>query len=183
VTSRDVRPSFAAPRRVARLALALAAAVVATACGGARNARGTPAPAPASPVVRAAPGDTVYLIQHYVRADRRQQFERFLTNSYWPAVQQVAASDSNMARVLRQTRVLYPARPNDDGTLTYVFVIDPVVRGESYNILELLRRVYTPQETERRYRELTESWARPFIGWPFVQPPYPAAPSPAGAPR
>jgi hypothetical protein len=151
------------------------AAAALVACGG---ARATPAPPPAPPApaapVRAAAGDTVYLIEHVVRPDRREQFERFLTTSYWPAVRFVARTDSGAARVLRQTRVLYPARPNEDGTFTYVFLTDPVVRGETYNILELLRRVHTPQETERRYRELTESWARPFSSRPFVQPPYPA---------
>lgn len=165
-----VRPALAA----AALAAATVAAAALAACGGggARQAR-SPAPISLPAAVRAAAGDTVYLIEHVVRADRREQFERFLATSYWPAVRLVARTDSGAARVLRQTRVLYPARPNDDGTFTYVFLTDPVVRGETYNILELLRRVHSPQETERRYRELTESWARPFSSRPFVQPPYP----------
>lgn len=168
--------------RAAGLAAAttLAAATLAGCGGGTKTVPAAQAPTPAPTVVRAAVGDTVYVIEHVVRPDRREQFERFLTGSYWPAVRLVARTDSGAARVLRQTRVLYPARPNDDGTFTYVFLTDPVVRGETYNILELLRRVYTPQETERRYRELTDSWARPFVARPFVQPAYPTAGPVAG---
>lgn len=159
-------PTFAPGRAGAALAAGFVA--LAAACGG----RQPPTVAPTR-AARAAPGDTLYLIEHVVRADRRAQFERFLDGSYWPAVRRLALTDSASARVLRQTRVLYPLRPNDDGTFSYVFVTDPVVRGESYNIREQLRRVYAPDESERRYRELTESWARPFVARPYVQPAFP----------
>ncbi len=192
-TSAAPAPGRRRPRAALRrgaCAAAVGAACAAAACGGPKPAPAPPAPVPAPRLPappRAAPGDTLYLIEHFVRADRRVQFERFLVGSYWPAVRRLALTDSASARVLRQTRVLYPARPNDDGTFTYVFVTDPVVRGESYNVLEQLRRVYGAAETERRYRELTESWARPFAARPYVQPAYPAdgppAPAGGGAPR
>ena len=172
---------LSSPPRAAAAALALA---LTAACGG-RSGGAAQLPSPFVGVVRAAPGDTLYVIEHFVRADRRAQFERFLAASYWPAVRRLAATDSGSARVLRQTRVLYPLRANEDGSYSYVFLTDPVVRGESYNILEQLRRVYSPQETERRYRELTESWARPFAARPYAQSAYPVegpvAPAPAAA--
>lgn len=180
-----LRTIFARPARPTAVAVLAAPAVLAAACGGSKKP--VPAPAPVPVVARAAPGDTMYVIEHFVRADRRAQFERFLTDSYWPAVRRLAATDSASAHVLRQTRVLYPLRANEDGSYSYVFLTDPVVRGESYNILEQLRRVYSPQETERRYRALTDSWARPFATRPFAQPAYPTtgpmAPAPAGPPR
>ena len=164
----------ALPRFTRLSALAATLLAVAAACGG-RTSTASTAPTP----VRASAGDTIYVIEHFVRPDRRAQFERFIRDSYWPAVRQVAQTDARMGSVLRQTRVLYPARANEDGTFTYLFVMDPVVSGETYNILDLLRRVYSPAETERRYRELTESWARQFQASqsrPYVQSQYPTAP-------
>lgn len=143
------------------------------ACGGGSNSRGN---AP-TPIVaqRAQVGDTLYVVEYTVVADRRDQFERFFNNAYFPAMRQVAKSDTSVQRVLRQSRLLAPARANEDGTLSYLLVLDPVVRGEAYNISALLRRVYPAPESDRLYRQLTESWARPFVARPYVQPAYPDA--------
>jgi hypothetical protein len=160
----------------ARALLAALALAAAAACGG--KPKPATAPGPTS-VRRAAVGDTIYVVEHTVRADRRAQFERFLQDTYWPAVRQVARFDTTVARVLRQTRVVYPLRANDDGTFSYLFLMDPVVPGETYNIRALLRRVYGDMDAERRYRELTDSWARPstpFQSRAFVQPRYPTQP-------
>ena len=145
------------------------------ACGGG-GGKSSNAPTPA-PVVaqRAQPGDTLYVVEYTVAAPRREQFERFFNESYFPAMRQVAKSDTSVQRVLRQSRLLAPARANDDGTFSYLLVLDPVVRGEAYNISALLRRVYAPAESDRLYRQLTESWARPFVARPYVQPAYPDA--------
>jgi hypothetical protein len=62
--------------------------------------------------------------------------------------------------------------PNADGTLTFTFVLDPVVQGESYNVLDILREAYTtPGEAEQQYARFTETWARDFTARPFVQSP------------
>jgi hypothetical protein len=160
-------------RSRARLASLLIVSASA-ACGGKPKPR--PTPAPAQVLTHAVAGDTIYVVEHIVRPDRRAQFERFLEQSYWPAARQIARTDPAVALMLRQTRVIYPLRANDDGTYTYLFLMDPVVHGETYNIHDLLSRVYDAAETERRYRELTESWARPFQSHPYVQPRFPTQP-------
>ena len=166
--------SFCAPRWTPLVAVTLAG-LVSGACGGhaAPETGPTPAGRGASMGIRATPGDTVYIVEYTVTAARRDQFERFFTESYFPALREVAKSDTSVARVLRQTRLLTPARASEDGTLSYLLVLDPAVRGETYNISALLRRVYPAAETDRRYRLLTESWARPFVARPYVQPSYP----------
>lgn len=161
------------------LAVPLLGASLLAACGGHTSSPvgGPTAGASAASVgVRATPGDTLYIVEYSVTAARREQFERFFAESYFPALREVAKSDTSAARVLRQTRLLAPARANDDGTLSFLLVLDPVVRGETYNISALLRRVYPAAESDRRYRVLTESWARPFVARPYVQPAYPDAP-------
>lgn len=136
-----------------------------------------PRPAHACPP-RAAAGDTVYVIQYAVRAEKREQFEGFLAESYWPALRAAEEEDPALACVAEQTRVLAPLRAGSDGTLIYAFVMDPVVSGYSYNVLDLLRRTHAPEEADRRYRLFTESWAHPFVSLPFVQ----AGSAPAEAP-
>jgi hypothetical protein len=145
--------------RLAPLGAALPLAVVACAvAGGADGVR-----------ARAQAGDTVYVIEHYVRAERRQQFEEFVETVLWPAFQRSAARKPARGRALRQTRMWRPAAPNEDGTYTYTFVLDPVVSGESYNVLELLRETYPEEEAKQHYARFTDTWARDFTSRPFIQ--------------
>ena len=171
------RPVSSMCSRVPRSTLFVAAVASAVACGGSHTPSNAPSPAGGRTEAgaRATPGDTVYVVEYTVAAARRDQFERFFTESYFPALRQVAKTDTSVARVLRQSRLLTPARASEDGTLSYLLVLDPAVRGETYNISALLRRVYPVAETDRRYRLFTDSWARPFVARPYVQPPYPDA--------
>lgn len=153
---------------------ATAVTVVLAALSGACGKGGPPrAPTPVTAGGRAAPGDTLYVIEYFIRPDRGAQFERFLTETYWPAMRRVALTDTNTRRALQQTRVIYPTRP-DEGTLRYMFLMDPVVRGALYDVYELLVRVYSPQEAERQYRQFRELWARDFARRVYVQPLYPS---------
>jgi hypothetical protein len=140
---------------IAALPFALAACAVTGGAGGAQ--------------FRTQPGDTVYLIEHYVRADRRQQFEEFVETVLWPAFQRSAARSPARGRAWRQTRLLRPTTANEDGTYTYTFVLDPVVRGESYNVLDLLGEAYPEEEAKQHYARFTDTWARDFTSRPFIQ--------------
>jgi hypothetical protein len=125
-------------------------------------------PRGAAPVSRAQQGDTVYVVEHYVRPERRQQFEDFVNTILWPAFQKTAAQKPARGRVVRQTRMLRPMSANDDGTFTYTFLLDPVVAGESYNVYDVLREVYSEEEARQEYGRFTETWARDFTSRTFV---------------
>lgn len=156
-----------APARHPARLLSLCVALVAGGCSAPPPAE-APLPARACPP-RAAAGDTVYVIQYAVRAEKREQFEEFLSGSYWPALRAAAEEDPALVCVAEQTRILAPLRGGSEGTLVYAFVMDPVISGYSYNVLDLLRRTHSPEEADRRYRLFTESWARPFLSLPFVE--------------
>ena len=166
-----LRSSLRSPRLLGLIVPVLVSAAVA--CGG-HHEPPENAPTPGSLSASAGGGDTLYIVEYTVAPARREQFERFFSESYFPALRQVAKSDTGAARVLRQTRFLAPGRPNEDGTLSYLLVLDPVVPGETYNISALLRRVYPAADSDRLYRQLTESWARPFVARPYVRPSSPA---------
>jgi len=165
-------PLRIAPRWWALALLALAPAAAA-ACA--------PSTGPSPFAARAAAGDTVSLVQYYVRPDGRERFEQFVRESYWPAVQRVAQTDPARVRGFMQTRIVYPVRANPDGTFTYIFLLDPMVSGENYRILELLQSVYPQDEAQQRYGQWAETWARPFTSQVFVQSgPSDGAARPAG---
>jgi hypothetical protein len=149
--------------RIAPRWWALGLLFVTTACAGAGGSSG---PSPSS--TRAAAGDTVSLVQYHVRPDGRARFEQFVQESYWPAVRQVARTNPGQVRGFLQTRIIYPVRADQDGTWTYVFLLDPVVSGDSYSMRELLQQVY-PDDADQRYQTWAQTWARPFTSQVFVQ--------------
>ena len=87
----------------------------------------------------AVAGDTVWVIVNHVKADKRAQFERFCTELFWPGAARLSVAEQ---RVFRQTRVLNAARPDADGTYAYLFIMDPVLRGASYDISAYLKEMY-----------------------------------------
>ena len=133
------------------------------ACAGAGGPSG-----PAPFAGRAAAGDTVSLVQYYVRPDGRARFEQFVRESYWPAVQQAARTDPARFAGFQRMRIIFPVRANPDGSWTYVFMLDPMVSGDSYSMRDLLQQVY-PADADQRYQTWAQTWARPFTSQVFVQ--------------
>jgi len=71
---------------------------------------------------RAAKGDTVWVIINHIKAEKKEQFEKFITETLWGGSNKLKGNDRT---VFKQTRVLYPTKPEADGTLSYVFIMDP----------------------------------------------------------
>ncbi|AKD03673.1 hypothetical protein POKO110462_02440 [Pontibacter korlensis] len=104
-----------------------------------------------------ASGDTVWVVVNHVKPDIREQFERFVYETFWPASKKL---NSNAQRAFNHTRVLNPVGPEEDGTYTYVFLMDPVISGEDYHIDSLLRKMYSEQEANAYYKQFEETLAR-----------------------
>jgi hypothetical protein len=111
---------------------------------------------------RAQAGDTVYFVDHHVRPDQRGEFEEFVDQILWPALER-------QERVRVQTRLLKSEVPDENGFFTYTFVLDPVVPGERYNVLDFLRATYPAEEAFQHYVRFTEMWGREFTTRRFVQ--------------
>ncbi|WP_303310955.1 hypothetical protein [Hymenobacter sp. BT730] len=104
---------------------------------------------PQAPRALAAPGDSVWVIVNSVKPDKRQQFEKFVNEVFWPAAKKLPQEEQ---RVFRQTRVLYSGRPEKDGTYEYVFIMDPVVQGQDYDIEHLLQKMYTAERAAAYFK-------------------------------
>jgi hypothetical protein len=122
---------------------------------------------PEKPSTRAAEGDTVLVVLNHVKADKREQFEEALHGIgllWWkkkveklgPASQQV------------QVRALYPTEPNEDGTFTYVLLMDPVIPGVDYS-LSIQDVEEGSQEDLKMGKMFTESLSAPQKTYVLIQ--------------
>src|SRR5690554_2644669 len=101
-------------RSVLRIGLAAPVLLLAACASAGGNAPQTQSPDMTSTMSRSAlaqPGDTVYLVRHYVRPERRDHFEDFLRTVLLPALGQ--STDPSWQHV----RVFRPTQPEEDGAL------------------------------------------------------------------
>ena len=114
----------------------------------------------------AVAGDTVWVLVNSVKPDKRAQFERFVDEIFWPSAVKLSAADQ---RAFRQTRVLNAVQPEADGTYAYLFIVDPLQKGFTYNILALLSKVYGKEKGAEHYKLFTESLAAKQRAYVSVQ--------------
>jgi hypothetical protein len=100
-------------------------------------------------------GEPVWLLLNHVKADRRAQFERFVFEALRPAGERLAPA------IPARVRVLAPTRANDDGTFTYIMLLDPVLPDEDYRLAPLLERAYGEEHAREHMRAFTDALATP----------------------
>jgi len=113
--------------------------------------------------IRATEGERVWIWVNHVKADKWEQHERFVHDILKPATEQVDAA------VFHHTRFLHPSRPNEDGTYTSAWLMDPGLEGGNYEILSLLQRTYGEEKGAEYYHLWTDSLVRSQVGYGFFQ--------------
>ena len=101
--------------------------------------------------IRAVDGEKMWVLLNHVKPDRRKEFERFMHE----IIKQIAVRSK--IHVLNRTRILHPTGPNQDGTYTYIFLMDPFVPDGEYENGKLLQLAYSPAEAEELLKLFTES--------------------------
>ena len=99
--------------------------------------------------VVASSGDPMWVILNHEKADKRQQFEKFVYEILLPALEENAINDSKTRNLIEQTRMLEPRRANKDSSYTYIWLMDPIVKDADYSYPGILSRVHSPEETEK----------------------------------
>jgi hypothetical protein len=141
-----------------------------------------PAPAPGQSVVSPPPLGRVFASDHgiifsAIRPDKVMDFERVLmklrdalANSKDPVRQQQGWG----WKIYKQTE------PGPNGSVLYVFVMDPAVKGADYGVAKILAEAY-PNEIMELYRMYISSFAT--AGQTLINlqtfPPPPAQPAPS----
>jgi len=116
--------------------------------------------------MRAAKGDTVWVLLNQIKADKREQFEKFVHEILWPVALKLDLIDQKVAK---QTRVLHPVEMNKDSTYTYVFLMDPVIPGASYEVMYYLKKGYGEEKAIEYSKMFEECYANPQIGYTVIQ--------------
>jgi hypothetical protein len=118
--------------------------------------------------IPARDGDSVFVIVNYVKGDKKEQFEKFIHESFWPKAQGLSEADKQL---FRQTRILHPTKQEADGTYIYMFVMDPYFTGHDYSIENMLRKMYG-DKWEEPNRMFGESLAREQSQYMMLQNKY-----------
>jgi hypothetical protein len=100
----------------------------AAACAARASQEVKPLPT-ARPVMNTDEGDTIVIIVHQVRANQREEYERWMSEVWWPAVQKAAAKFPQAQAVFPHRSRFVPTEPADDGTYTYFFIYPPTDPG------------------------------------------------------
>ena len=114
-------------------------------------------------------GDPMWVILNHVKADKRQQFEKFAYEVLLPALEENATSNLITRKMIGQTRMLEPRRANKDSSYTYIWLMDPLVKDAIYSYPGILKRVYSPEETKKYISMNNECLVSPQVAYPVKQ--------------
>ena len=117
-------------------------------------------------LIRAAEGDTVWVLLNHIKADEREQFEKFVHEILWPVALKLDVIDQKVAK---QTRVLHPIEMNKDSTYTYVFLMDPAIPNANYQVMYYLKKGYGEEKAKEYSKMFEECYARPQVGYMLIQ--------------
>ncbi len=96
-------------------------------------------------------GDQVWLIINYVKAESKQEFEKFMEDVFFKIL--TTSKAPQRAEQYQKTRWLTPAQQNPDSTWTYVFIMDPVVPNANYDIEKLFQEQYSPEKSAEMLKQ------------------------------
>ena len=113
--------------------------------------------------IRAVEGEEVWIWVNHVKADKWEQHEHFVHDILMPATEKVDPP------VFRHTRFMHPSQPNEDGTYTSVWLMDPALEGGDYVMQSLLEKAYGKAKAEEYWRLWQESLSGPRSGYGLIQ--------------
>jgi hypothetical protein len=114
---------------------------------------------------RAEKGQKVEVVLDHIKADKREQFERFL-DLFWRNLDAWPAEDQ---QIHDNTRLLSPNKANADGTYTYAWLLDPFIEGANYRIRTLLQKMYGEEKAAEYFHLWVDTWASERVEYMLVQ--------------
>lgn len=118
---------------------------------------------------RAVEGEPVWVLINHVKADKTEVFEQFMHGEFFDKAKELGGLE---AAVINSVRILHPKGPNNDGSYTYVFIMDPYIPGVNYDIRHYLSQMYDEVEAKEKYKLFEESLVEPQSGYFVLQSKY-----------
>jgi hypothetical protein len=117
-------------------------------------------------LTRAKENETVWVIVNHVKPDKREQFENFIHNTFWPGSMKLSEADQ---KVFKQTRTMHSGKADPDGTYPYIFIMDPLVAGGDYDVESLLKKMFGAEKAAEHYKTFTETMDRESNNYEVTQ--------------
>lgn len=113
--------------------------------------------------IRAHRGEDMLVLLNHVKVERCEAFEHFLHAILMPALAHVHPD------VYNKVRLLHPTMPNQDGTYTYIFLMDPMVPDAIYDIRKILCDFYKLELANEYMKIWDDALASPQVEYEMVQ--------------
>lgn len=104
------------------------------------------------PPARALENDTIFIIYDFVKAEMTEEFKNFNTKYLKPVAQSLKSNNS--------VRLLQKVTKNEDGTLTFAYLIDPINPSANSPMLKVLIDYYGEEKGREVYAIYTKCLAR-----------------------
>lgn len=116
------------------------------------------------PIARSVENDTILILYNYVKADKVDDFKKFNSEFLHPLFRK---EDNTAAR---SARMLEPLEANEDGTYTFIYLMDPMVSTPgAYAFLPPMIREYGEEKAREIIKTgFTDAVARPQVSHRFV---------------
>ena len=108
---------------------------------------------------RAAMGESVGVTLNPILPEKREQFERLITEILTPAAEQ------HFPRQAQSFRFLVPSEPDESGNFTFVFLFDPYFEDADYTLKTLLTTAFGADEAESYLQQWNECFAGPQVAY------------------
>jgi hypothetical protein len=140
-----------------------------------------PAPAPATPAPQTNAfmfGGDAAILTYFIKSDKAADFEKVMAKLH----EALAKSDKPERRQQAAGWKLYKAaEPGPNGTVLYINLLSPVLKGADYTISKILAEAY-PQEVQQLFPLYRDSFAglsraELTLVEDYSQPPKPPAPA------
>lgn len=115
------------------------------------------------PIARSVENDTILIIYNHIKADKVNDFKKFNYDLI-----RIARKENSPAA--RSARMLEPLVANEDGTYTYIYLMDPAISTPgAYAFLPSLSREYGEEKAREVIKAgFTDALARPQASRSFV---------------
>jgi hypothetical protein len=124
--------------------------------------------------LRADEGELVWIILNHVKPDKREQFEKFndIMSQIFDDLIKEDKLSADEAMVIKHMRVLHPTEANEDGSYTYIFLMDPWIEGVKSSIGYWLRTKYSEEEAKKYGQMFSDSLMHPQVSYMSKQRKY-----------
>jgi hypothetical protein len=91
-----------------------------------------------------------------IKTDKREQFEDYV-RKFDAAAAKVSVIDPAIKQMVTQTRLLKATKANEDGTFTYIWLMDPLVEGAVYDMGVILEKAMPKADADALIQQFTDS--------------------------